>query len=204
MYPPYLHKIICGSSNTEKYASGGGVKDFAAVYNEVVAEVMSKLNTDMASAKQIVDSEETWLKDMVELHGETNADYLAEHMLDSEKGEHKHKTGGGVHGKILKQNNTHKAVREYDKLVHGEHSGGSEFNSGGKVEEKYCVTVYSRGNGADVDDETITTEEYANKDKALSIAKKLPHNKTTEYIEVWKQDKDGYYGASGEPLYTTY
>ena len=116
MYPPYLHKIICGSSNTEKYASGGGVKDFAAVYNEVVAEVMSKLNTDMASAKQIVDSEETWLKDMVEFHGETNADYLAEHMLDSEKGEHKHKTGGGVHGKILKQNNTHKAVREGDKI----------------------------------------------------------------------------------------
>jgi hypothetical protein len=74
----------------------GGSVGFGEVYNEVVKVIMAKQNISYDEAVDIINNEEmeAWLRNMVEYHGETDANFLAEQILTTDEG--KYAKGGRV------------------------------------------------------------------------------------------------------------
>jgi len=65
---------------------------------------------------------------------------------------------------------------------------------------EYSVSIYNKETGEAIPDRCF---ELKNKEKAIHYAKKIIEKDDTVFIEVWKKDKDGLYGASGTPEYAT-
>lgn len=64
--------------------------------------------------------------------------------------------------------------------------------------QKFVMCIYSE------EDDGMEPETSYFKDKNLAIStamKQVKHLEDGQYIEVWKADKDGTFGNSGEPLY---
>jgi len=199
--------------NKTKYSNGGGVgNSFGEIYNRVVQYIIDKEDMSREDAVELVDSKETWLRDMIEFHEEYDTETLAE-GITSDMGEMKR---GGIFGfgtsrsksalakdrKYFNKNEKHEV--QYAKTFKRRKKTYDKYEKGGGVDEEFDIDEKVIVNGKEGNIVSMLGKETKDPNELDWYEIKFNDGSSDHYpvTEIKKYSNGGGVGDfENEPLY---
>ena len=200
-------------SGMVKYSNGGGVgNSFGEIYNRVVQYIIDKEDMSREDAVELVDSKETWLRDMIEFHEEYDTETLAE-GITSDMGEMKR---GGIFGfgtsrsksalakdrKYFNKNEKHEV--QYAKTFKRRKKTYDKYEKGGGVDEEFDIDEKVIVNGKEGNIVSMLGKETKDPNELDWYEIKFNDGSSDHYpvTEIKKYSNGGGVGDfENEPLY---